>query len=136
MARPTKLTPETAQKIVDAISAGNYYEAACRYAGIDYQTLRNWMIAGEETRDGKRNKTKTNKGYLEFFEAVEQAEAQAEVRMVAQWQKHMPENWTAIRDFLARRHPDRWMPREGRENETKGEIVIRYADDNNASDTT
>ena len=32
--RPTKLTPEVQKKIVDALSAGNYFEVACEYAGI------------------------------------------------------------------------------------------------------
>ena len=130
MPRPTKLTPEVQAKVVQAISAGNYYEAACKFASIDYQTFRNWMKAGAETKKGERKKTKTNKRYLEFFEAVEQAEALAEVRAVAQWQNHMPESWQASRDFLARRHPDRWMPKEGRVQEGAVEIVHIYIPDN------
>ena len=114
MARPSKLTPETQQKIVDAISAGNYYEAACGYAGVDYSTFRRWMEKGEKAKTGQ---------YREFCDAVQQAEAQAEVRMVANWQKHMPNNWMAIRDFLARRHPNRWMPREGKDVNLKGEMT-------------
>src|SRR5258708_40182685 len=46
--------------------------------------------------------------FREFCNAVTKAHADAEVRMVAQWQKHMPVNWQAIRDFLSRWHPDRW----------------------------
>lgn len=105
--RPTKLTPAVQNKIVTAISAGNYYEAACQYAGIDYATFRRWIEKGE---DGK------NKMYSDFCEAVKQAEAQAEVRIVAQWQSQIPQNWQAARDFLARRYPKRWMPREAVES--------------------
>ena len=32
---------ERQKKLVDAIRAGNYYETACTYAGIEYQTFRN-----------------------------------------------------------------------------------------------
>ena len=36
------------------------------------------------------------------------AEAEAEVRIVAQWQGRMPESWQAAKDFLERRYPGRW----------------------------
>ncbi len=99
MARPSKLTPEITKRLTEAIRAGNYYEAACAYAGIHYSTFRKWMQKGETAKSGK---------FREFFEAVTRAEYEAEVRMVALWQKHMPEDYRAIRDFLERRYPDRW----------------------------
>ena len=57
------------------------------------------MQKGETAKSGK---------FREFFEAVTRAEYEVEVRMVALWQKHMPEDYRAIRDFLERRYPDRW----------------------------
>ena len=99
MARPSKLTPEVQKRLVKAIKAGNYYEAACGFAGIHYSTFREWMIKGEKATSGK---------FREFYEAIKKAENEAEVRMVAQWQQHMPENWQAIATFLERRYPDRW----------------------------
>lgn len=99
MARPSKLTPEVQKRLVKAIKAGNYYEAACGFAGIHYSTFREWMIKGEKAKSGK---------FREFYEAIKKAENEAEVRMVAQWQQHMPENWQAIATFLERRYPDRW----------------------------
>jgi transposase len=109
MGRPSKLTPEVVKRLTEAIRDGNYYEAACGYAGITYTTFRNWMIKGENAKSGK---------YREFFEAIMQAECEAEVRMVAQWQQHMPEDYRAIRDFLERRFPDRW----GRKDKVQQEI--------------
>ncbi len=47
MARPSKLTPEITKRLTEAIRAGNYYEAACGYAGIHYSTFRKWMQKGE-----------------------------------------------------------------------------------------
>ena len=119
MGRPSELTPEVQEKICNAIRAGNYYEAACAYAGIGYSTFREWMVKGEKAKSGK---------YREFAETVKRAEHEAEVRMVAMWQKHMPENWQAIATFLERRYPDRW----GRRNlniEHSGEIGIKIVDD-------
>ena len=40
MGRPSKLTPEVTKRLTEAIRAGNYYEAACGYAGIGYSTFR------------------------------------------------------------------------------------------------
>ena len=43
MARPTKYTPEAVKRITDALSAGASRRAAADYAGIDQDTLANWM---------------------------------------------------------------------------------------------
>ena len=119
MGRPSKLTPEVTKRLTEAIRAGNYYEAACGYAGIGYSTFRAWMVRGEKAKSGK---------YREFVEAITRAEYEAEVRIVAQWQKHMPEDYRAIRDFLERRYPDRWG-RKRLDIEHSGEIGIKIVDD-------
>ena len=119
--RPTKLTPEVQEKICNAIRAGNYYEAACAYAGIGYSTFRAWMIKGEKAKSGK---------YREFMEAIKKAEYEAEARLVAQWQKHMPENWQAIATFLERRYPERWGKRvdvkQNIKQKVQGQVTQRY----------
>ncbi len=118
MARPSKLTPEVQKRLVEAIKAGNYYEAACGFAGIGYSTFRRWMIRGEKAKSGK---------YRQFWEAVTRAELEAEVRMVAQWQKHMPEDYRAIRDFLERRFPDRWgrQYKVDMKQDIKGQVELK-----------
>ena len=122
--RPSKLTTAVKKKLIDAIAAGNYYEAACRYAGITFSTFRNWMNTGETAKTGQ---------YLEFFDAVNEAEAQAEVRVVALWQQAIPGNPAAARDFLARRYPGRWGPKEthrnvGKDEDSPIEVVVDYRD--------
>jgi len=77
------------------------------------------MQKGEVAKSGK---------FREFFEAITRAEYEAEVRMVALWQKHMPEDYRAIRDFLERRYPDRWG-RKRLDIEHSGEIGIKIVDD-------
>ncbi|NMP20749.1 hypothetical protein [Sulfobacillus harzensis] len=111
--RPSKLTPERQKKLVDAIRAGNYYETACTYAGIDYTTFRLWMQKGE-AREAKK--------YSDFFEAITRAEAEAESRAVALWQKAMPEDWRAAQMFLERRHPDRWGKQDKLKTEVSGTV--------------
>lgn len=101
--RNTKLTPELQERLCSAISAGNYYEAACSYAGIDYTTFWGWMKRGEKAGKGV---------FFDFFKAIQKAQADSEVSIVANWKKQIPEDWKAARDFLARRFPERWGPKE------------------------
>jgi transposase len=107
--RPSKLTPELQKKLVDAIKAGNYFETACGFCGIDYSTFRKWMVKGEKAKSGV---------YFDFFHAIKKAEAQAEYRMVALWQQAIPEDWRSAKDFLERRYPERW----GRKEQLKADV--------------
>jgi hypothetical protein len=109
--RPSKLTPAVKQRLLDAIRAGNYFEAACVYAGIGETTFYRWMERGEKASSGE---------YREFWESVKKAEAEAEARVVALWQQEIPGNWQAARDFLARRFSDRWSPKEKVQTEVTG----------------
>jgi hypothetical protein len=111
MGRPCKLTPEVQERVCAALRAGNYYEAAAACAGVTYWCLRKWMQQGKRARSGR---------YFQFFQAATQAEADAEATIVAQWRAQIPDNWPAARDFLARRFPDRWGPKERQEITGKG----------------
>jgi hypothetical protein len=95
MARPgpdTKYTPETVKKIVDALSAGNTRGASSAYGGISQKTLERWM-----------------KRYVDFDEAVKDAEARAEVGHVANIaQAAKSGNWTASAWWLERRRHQDW----------------------------
>ncbi len=126
--QPTKLTPAVQQILVDSIGIGAHYETACKLAGITFQTLRNWMLRGEKAGKGL---------YFDFFESLTRAQAKCEVDMLEQWQRFMRDevgiveettlnkqgepvkttskekilrygDYRAIRDFLERRHRDRW----------------------------
>jgi CubicO group peptidase (beta-lactamase class C family) len=124
--RPSKLTPETQERICSAVRAGNYFEAAAAYAGVTYSSLRSWLKRGKRSRRGK---------FFEFFKAVEKAQADAEATVVAQWRQQIPENWQAARDFLARRFPGRWGPKERHEvSGPKGGPVPLALEDNVAAD--
>lgn len=118
MGRPTKLTPEIQNRICTALRAGNYRDAAADYAGIDGGTLRRWLARGEREQSGT---------YRAFRAAVREAEAAAELRVVAQWQQHMPESWQACRDYLERRFPDRWGRRDRLDVTILKRFVAEYA---------
>jgi transposase len=101
MSRPTKLTPEVQEKIVQALQAGNYQETAARYAGISEPTFYRWMADALDDNAPKELR--------EFREAVENARAAAEVRSVALIQQAAQNGtWQAAAWFLERSHAHRW----------------------------
>lgn len=103
MARPSKLTAEVQGRIVAAIRAGNYAEAAAQSAGISASTLYRWLARGELEASGP---------FRQFREAVVLAEAEAEVHAVAVIRRAMPDDWRAALAYLERRHPGRWRQRQ------------------------
>jgi hypothetical protein len=92
MARPTKYNETRTDAILTALRAGNTRKAAVAYAGVDYVTFLRWC-----------------ERYASFAEAVEKAEADAEVRHVANIAKAAGEGtWTASAWWLERRRHKDW----------------------------
>jgi len=87
------------QRIVQALRAGNYADAACRAAGIAPSTFYRWLERGDDEDSGL---------FRDFAEEVERAMAEAEVHAVAVLRRAMPEDWRAALAYLERRHPERW----------------------------
>jgi hypothetical protein len=104
--RPTKLTPSLQHRICDRLRKGNYIETAAADAGIHKDTLYAWLKRGARERElraaedaAPRPKRETRawrkrqqesadrrereQSYLDFSDAVEQAEAEGEALMVA-----------------------------------------------------
>jgi transposase len=101
--RPTKLTPETQEKIVRAVRAGNYLETAAAHAGVRKQTLHDWLHRGANARTGI---------YREFSDAIQKALADAETSEVALITKAASDGaWQAAAWKLERRNPKRWGAR-------------------------
>lgn len=146
--QPTKLTPTVQKILVETVSVGAHYEVACKLAGITFQTFRNWQLRGEKEKNGI---------YFDFFETLTRAQAKCEVDMLEQWQRFMRDevgvveettgqgentktitkekilrygDYRAIKDFLERRHRDRWgrdkldIPEGGTAEITKIERII------------
>ena len=127
MPRPTKLTPETQAKIIKALDAGNYFETACGYAGIDKSTAYKWMQRGQQEKSGI---------YFDFFNAVEKATADAETSMVAIIKLASRDTWQAAAWWLERRAPDRWgRQRQEITGKDGGEIKVKIVYDNSNTDS-
>jgi hypothetical protein len=97
--RPPALTPEVADRIVAAVSAGAYLSVAARAAGVSRQTLHRWRARGAAQDSGP---------YHELEKALERAEAEAEVRQVALIARAGQTQWRAAAWLLSRRAPERW----------------------------
>lgn len=95
--RPTSLTPEVAEIIVDAMRAGNFLETAAALAGVSVSSVRNWIRAGNHDTTPK---------LAEFAKDVRQARAQAEIADLNHIRKDP--SWQAAAWRLERRHPKRW----------------------------
>ena len=87
----SKYTPETVQKILNALRAGNYLTTAARYAGVNVKTVQRWMEM-----------------YPEFALDVEQADASGEIRNIAIIQKAAERSWQAAAWLNERKYPERW----------------------------
>ena len=118
MARPTRCTPAVTQRVADAIRGGNYANVAAQYAGIGERTFHKWMeraAAGDEP-------------YVQFRQAVKEAEAIAEVRNMALIQQAAQAGtWQASAWYLERRYPSRYGRRERLEHSGPegGPITLR-----------
>lgn len=89
---PSKLTPETQERICQLLRAGNTHETSAEAAGITASTFYDW----------KRTKPA-------FAHAVQQAEAEAEATLVTRIAKAAQAgSWRAACWLLERRNPERW----------------------------
>lgn len=87
--RKTKYTPETVERILQAIRVGSVDEHAAEYGGIDGATFYRWM-----------------QRYSEFCEAVTRAKAEARTQSLARIRKAGADgDWRADAWFLERRYP-------------------------------
>lgn len=101
--RPSELTPERREKILNAIKVGCTREAAAMLGGVGVTTLYRWLQKGRTARAGD---------YREFWQAVQEAEAQAELVLIARVRQASATHWKAAAWILERRHPRRWGRRD------------------------
>lgn len=108
--RPTKFTPEVTSKILAAIRSGNYIETAAAWAGVNKDTLYDWLKQGAAQDTGK---------FKEFSDAVGEALAHAEITDVSHVGKAAQNgDWRAAAWRLERRNPKKWGRQEGQQSVT------------------
>ncbi|NMG09784.1 hypothetical protein [Brasilonema sp. UFV-L1] len=101
--RPSKLTEETKQKLLQAIKAGVGIENACYYAGVSHKTVREWVRRGEGTHERP-----TSNEFAEFAEELNRAVVAAEITLSARIMTASTNDWRAAAWWLERQRPERW----------------------------
>lgn len=100
------------QRLIEALTAGNYMAIACKYADIGESTVYRWLAdAREEIAEtestGQENPEKVR--LLEMATQIDAARAEAETRNVFLIQKAAKEGtWQAAAWWLERTSPKRW----------------------------
>ena len=95
--RPSKLTPEVQEKIVNALILGSYRADAAQFAGVDKATLRRWLVRGAQEKDSF---------YAAFRDAVLEAESRSKVTAIGCVTKAVRDgDWRAAAWFLERKWP-------------------------------
>ena len=101
--RPSKLTPQVTEQLVQALRLGNSCKHSAIYAGIDEATLRRWMARGRVEREGP---------HAELNKAVIEAEAKAQIVAMGCITKAIRDgDWKAATWLLERKAPEHFAPR-------------------------
>ena len=112
MTRKTVLSHDKIIEVTEYIKAGNYAVTACKLAGISERTYYNWLALGKQQESSI---------YAEFYETIEQAEAEREARLVEKLAKSNDLKVTMW--MLERTAPERWGMRRSRVEEPVVEDV-------------
>ena len=124
--RPSKVSPELTQQVVDALLDGNYMETAAAVVGISKSTLYRWLRKAEELEvnalelaaeaedlepDLYSYVDPADWPLLDFRHSVKSAEAWAEAELLRK-ARAAGLGWQAFMTILERRHPQRWGRRK------------------------
>lgn len=115
MARPSKLTPDVQDRIVEALKLGATFELAAQYGGISYHAFNMWRkrgaaelerVANARTRSSIRA---SERPFVEFFEVTKKAEAEAAVTWLDRIEQAAKGGvWQAAAWKLERRYPQQY----------------------------
>lgn len=109
--RPSKLTPKTEARLVEAIRLGLTLRLACQYAGIYDGTLRRWLVKGAAQPNSRFGRLRAA---IEAAEGDAAAALMASIRAAARPLKDADGkviaagDWRAAAWILERRHPQEY----------------------------
>jgi hypothetical protein len=111
--RKTDLTPEMEARVAQLLKAGNYFETTAVLVGKSKVTLYSWIRRGRRERhrleeDSRAKERRSEAPFIAFLNAVEKAQAHAEVVDVAAISAGARVSWQAAAWRLERKFPERW----------------------------
>ena len=117
--KQSMLTQDLTDKLVSLIRAGNYVETACQACGIHKANYYFWIREADATlalidSDPSFVPSDTQLAEINFLNALQKAEAEAEVNTVNRMKELLdnPKNAIAPFIFAERRWPTRWGRRD------------------------
>lgn len=118
--RPSSLTPEVQEIVVDALKAGAYHETAAGVVGVHISTLRDWLRRGARElrrlqRNPKAKPLKSERIYAAFSDACRKAMAGSELGDLKTIARASARQWQAAAWRLERKYPDRYGRRDRHE---------------------
>ena len=97
------------QTLINALKAGAYIQTACVYAGVSESTVYRWLDRGRKENERIENEEQPNAEeapYLELWESIEKARAEATLRNLQVIQTSAQNgSWQASAWFLERTMP-------------------------------
>lgn len=90
--------PEIRTKMIQFVQLGAPRIQAAAAVGVPHRTFAGWRA---RAKDG-------DEPYVTFFDEIDQAEAFAEMRLMALWSNAAPTSWQAAAKFLSVRFRSRW----------------------------
>jgi hypothetical protein len=111
----TKLTPQITEEITKRLRVGCYAKMAAAAIGVPERSYYNWLERGqkaEKLAETGKKIPETEKIFWQFWQSVQQAEAEAEVTIVAMIFDQAKTDWRAGLEILARKYPERWAKKE------------------------
>jgi hypothetical protein len=111
--RKADLNPELEARVAQLLKAGNYFETTAVLVGKSKVTLYSWIRRGRKERrrleaDPRAKERRSEAPFLAFLNAVETAQAHAEVVDVAAISAGSRVSWQAAAWRLERKLPERW----------------------------
>jgi len=120
VSQPSDLSPDQMARLIDGLSRGNDPSTTCYVCGVSPDMYDRWMQKGAEATRGQ---------YAEFHRDMKAAEAEAERFAVEAWRDQLDGSWTACRDFLKLRFPERWGSREAKAEPLTLQVLLPEPDD-------
>lgn len=107
--RPTSLTKNRADAVIDAILKGATRAAAAAAAGVHKATFFGWMARGDEEHERKRVEggafRPTERKFVDFYDRVKAADAEVLMRRVKIVEQAAESSWQAAAWLLERTDP-------------------------------
>ena len=111
----TKLTKEIISEICKRLKVGCYAKIAAAAIGVPERSYYNWLERGqkaEKLAESVKKIPETEKIFWQFWQSVQQAEAEANIVLTTMVFSKGNEDWKAALEMLARKWPEDWARKD------------------------